>query len=339
MIRIGLIGMGFMGKAHLENYRQLEREGVAVQIAAICDADPAKLRGEGSGGNLAAGGSVTDLSAYAAYESVADMLAREQLDAVDITLPTYLHKDVAIQCLQAGLHVLCEKPMAMDEAECEAMIGAAAAADRSLMIGQCLRFWPAYVELKRLIDARVLGEVTYASFYRGGGTPSWGPWVLDKDKGGGAILDMHVHDADVVNWLFGKPEAVSAVGLNVIPGSGYDIVSTHYRYADPRIVHAQVDWTLNGDYGFEMGFRVTFERGNVQLAGGRLRVNPDGAPGYEAALAPGEGYYYELRYFVERLLAGAPIEEADPESTKATIRIVAAEIASADRRGEWVAVG
>ncbi|OXM16582.1 Gfo/Idh/MocA family protein [Paenibacillus herberti] len=339
MIRIGMIGLGFMGRAHLENYLRLEQEGVQVKVVAICDADPVKLQGGGGGGNLDAGSTVVDLTAFAQYTSIAEMLEKEDLDAVDITLPTFLHRQVTVQCLEAGVHVLCEKPMAMDTDECDAMIQAAEQAGKSLLIGQCLRFWPAYVELKKLIDEGSLGKVTYAYFYRGGGTPTWGPWVLEKDKGGGALLDMHVHDTDVVNWLFGKPEAVSTNAVNVIPGSGYDIVSTNYRYSQDAVIHTQVDWTLNGDFGFEMGFRVTFQNGNLQFVNNQLRVNPNDAPGYVAELSDNQGYYYEIKYFVESLLNGTPIEEADGQSTKDTIAIVRAEIASADQRGEWVTVG
>ncbi|ASS65173.1 MULTISPECIES: Gfo/Idh/MocA family oxidoreductase [unclassified Paenibacillus] len=338
MIRIGIIGLGFMGRAHLENYVRLAKEGVAVQVTAICDADPAKLRGEGGGGNLDAGTSPLDLSSFSLYTSLQEMLDKEQLDAVDITLPTHLHRSVTVKCLEAGLHVLCEKPMASNEAECLEMLQASERTGKSLMIGQCLRFWPAYVYLRDLIAGGTYGKPTYAYFYRGGGTPDWGPWVLQKDKGGGALLDMHVHDTDVVNWLFGMPEAVSTQAVNVIPGSGYDIVSTHYRYGGSEVVHSQVDWTLNGDFGFEMGFRVNFERGNVQFSGGAVKVNPNDAPGFEADLAEDQGYYYELKYFVEKLLAGEPIEEAHPASTLSTIAIVEAELASADKRGEWVSL-
>ncbi|NIK70530.1 Gfo/Idh/MocA family oxidoreductase [Paenibacillus sp. BK720] len=339
MLKIGLIGLGFMGKTHLENYLRLEREGAPIRVVALCDVDEAKLNGGGSGGNIdTSSENAIDYGRFNKYTSVQEMLDSEQLDAVDITLPTFLHRDVTTQCLSSGVHVLCEKPMAMNAEECDAMIAAAEASGKQLMIGQCLRFWPAYVYLQELVRSGKFGSVTNAYFYRGGGTPSWGPWVLVNEKGGGALLDMHVHDTDVVNWLFGKPEAVSCYGRNVIAGSGYDIVSTHYRYADNKIVSAHVDWTLNGDFGFEMGFKVNFEHGNVQFDGVSVKVNPNDGAGFTAELPADQGYYYQQKYFTEALVQGLPLDTATPESTKASIEIVTAERESADQRGAWISV-
>ncbi len=336
MLKIGLIGLGFMGKTHLENYLRLEREGLAIQVAAICDIDPDKLRGGGSAGNIDTASSDLDLGRYRQYTDVREMLAKEQLDCVDITLPTFLHREVAVLCLDAGLHVLCEKPMALHTEECADMIRSAHRAEKQLMVGQCLRFWPAYVFLKRAVAEGTFGNVQGGAFYRGGGTPTWAKWLTEKEKSGGALWDMHVHDTDVIHWLFGKPIAVSCQARNVVPGSGYDIVSTHYRYEDGKVVNAQADWTLQGDYGFEMSFRVNFERGNIVFKDNRLTVNPSDAPGYAPELSQDLGYYHQLKYFVETLSAGGEIQQAAPQETMGSIAIIEAECQSADREGSWI---
>lgn len=339
MLKIGLIGLGFMGNTHLENYLRLEREGVDVKLVALCDMDPEKLKGSSQAGNIETVSGNVDFGRFNRYTSVDEMLAGEELDAVDITLPTFLHEQVAVQCLNSGLHVLCEKPMALAAAACDNMIQAADRAGKQLQIGQCLRFWPAYVYLKETVDSGKFGEATGGYFFRGGGTPTYGPWLLQKEKSGGALMDMHVHDADMANWLFGKPQAVSCLARNVIPGSGYDIVSTNYAYADGRVVNAQVDWTLGGDFGFEMSFRVNFEKGNLVFKDGKLKVNPGDGPGFEPELSEDMGYYFEQKYFVESLLAGRPIETASGRNVKSTIEIVEAEVASADQGGAWVKLG
>lgn len=339
MLRIGLIGLGFMGRTHLDNYLRLEKEGVQINVAALCDLDPDKLQGQATSGNIDTSSSdVVDFGRFNKYTSIADMLAKEQLDCIDITLPTYLHKDVTIQCLKHGLHVLCEKPMALSADECEAMIKEAKGSGKQLMIGQCLRFWPAYEYLKNVIENNTYGDTLAGYFYRGSGTPTWGPWLLQGEKGGGALLDMHVHDTDVVNWLFGKPNAVSCHARNVIPGSGYDIVSTHYRYDDRKVINAQADWTLQGDYGFEMSFRVNFEQGNLIFTGGSLQVNPSGAPGFSPELSEDQGYYFQLKYFVEALIGGSQLTRVTPESTLGSIEIIEAEMMSAGLEGAWVNV-
>lgn len=339
MLRIGLIGLGFMGNTHLENYVRLEQEGQDIQVVALCDMDPGKLQGPATAGNIETVGGAIDFSRFNKYTSVADMLANEHLDAVDITLPTFLHEPISVQCLNHGLHVLCEKPMALTPEACDNMVAAAEKNGKQLLIGQCLRFWPAYVRLKEAIDNGEFGAVTNAYFFRGGSTPTWGPWLLQKEKSGGALMDMHVHDADMVYWLFGMPEAVSAVGRNVVTGSGYDLVSAHYRYASGQVVNAQCDWTLQGDFGFDMTYRVNFERGNIVFKDGVVRINPNDGTGYAAELPEDLGYYFQLKHFVEKIGAGLPVETAAGRDTRGTIAIVNAEMHSADQGGAWVELG
>ncbi len=340
MIKIAQIGLGFMGKTHLEVYEKLKSEGIAIEVVALCDIDPAKMEPGAAVGNIESSNTpAIDYSSYRKYTSVTELLEKEQLDAVDIALPSYLHKEISVQCLDKGVHVLCEKPMALTTEDCHAMTEAAKRNNRNLLIGQCLRFWPAYVYLKQAIENNTFGEVRAASFFRGGATPTWGPWLMKKELSGGALMDMHVHDTDMVNWLFGMPDAVSCLAKNVIAGGGYDMVSTNYRYPDGKVVNAQVDWTLEGDFGFEMTFRVNFEKGNILLnRDGILRVNPNDSKGFAPELSPEAGYYHQLRHFVEAAINGKPVEVSVPEETTNTVTIVEAEVRSADAAGEWVNV-
>jgi predicted dehydrogenase len=327
-----------MGRAHLENYVRLEQEGLPIRVAALCDIDANKLEGHSAGGNIDTGSSAIDFSRFTKYASVQDMLEKEQLDMVDIALPTYLHKEISVQCLNKGLNVLCEKPMALAAEDCAEMIQSAKNNGKQLMIGQCLRFWPAYEYLKAAVDEGAYGQVMSAYFSRLGSTPDWGEWLLKREMSGGAMADMHVHDTDMINWLFGKPEAVSAHARIIIPGSGYDVVSTHYKYEDGKVVNAQADWTMQGDFGFEMGYRVNFERGNIVFGGNTVKVNPNDAPGFNVELSPDLGYYFELKYFVNSILSNQPITTAAPLSTMASVQIIEAEIESADQHGAWVNV-
>ncbi|TXK74440.1 Gfo/Idh/MocA family protein [Paenibacillus sp. N3.4] len=338
MLKIGLIGLGFMGRTHLENYLRLEQEGQPIQVVAICDVDMEKLKGNSAGGNLDTGSTAIDFERFNRYTSVKEMLEKEQLDCVDITLPTFLHKEIAIQCLNKGLHVLCEKPMALNSAECKEMIDSAEVNGKHLMVGQCLRFWPAYEYLKEMIDNETFGKVNSGYFYRGGSTPTWGAWLTQKEKSGGAMLDMHVHDTDMIHWLFGKPDAVSCLARNVVSGSGYDVVSTNYSFPDGKVINAQADWTLQGDYGFEMHYRVNFEKGNLVFHNGRVQVNPNETAGFTPELSSDLGYYYQLKYFVESLSRQEPLHTATPASTMGSIAIIESEIASADQCGAWVQV-
>lgn len=341
MLKAGLMGIGFMGRGHLDIYERLAAEEAPVRLTAVCDIDEDKFEGEFVPGNIDVGAGDYDFSKYNLYTDIEEMLAKEDLDFVDIALPTYLHAEAAVKALDRGLDVLCEKPMARSSQECEQMIAAAEKNSQKLMIAQCLRFWPEYEELKKYVDSAKLGEVIEGYFYRGGAVPKWSyeNWLLDEEKSGGVLLDQHVHDVDMINWLFGPPQKVSTLGRNVIAGSGYDAVSTNYIYEKQDIVvNAQDDWVLEGDYGFKMHYRVNFTEGNLIFSGGQLTVNPNEGSSFVPELPDEQGYYREIKYFVDCLLADRPIKTADPESTRNSIIIAEAEKKSADKKGQLVPV-
>mgnify|MGYP002563081541 CR=1 FL=1 len=195
-----------------------------------------------------------------------------------------------------------------------------------------------YEELKRIVDSGEWGAVVSAMFFRGGSTPQWSfeDWLRKKEKSGGVLLDQHVHDVDTIHWLFGTPESVQTLARNVIPGSGYDAVSTNYFYPDGKVVNAMDDWTINGDFGFEMIFRVNFEKGCAVLTRDGLTLYPVGKPAVVPDLPADDGYYREMLYFQSCLRAGTAPERCTPLSTMETIRIAQAEQLSADRGGERV---
>lgn len=338
MLKVAIIGLGFMGRAHMENYIRLESEGFPIKLTAICDVDTKKFEGETVKGNIDVGNSVYDFSKYNLYTDIDEMLHKEELDYVDITLPTYLHAPITIKALNKKLNVFCEKPMALTSKECLEMIEASKINERLLMIGQCLRFWPAYEYVKECVETEKFGKTVSAAFFRGGATPIWSfeNWLLKKEKSGGCLFDQHIHDVDTINWLFGKPDSVSTIGKVINEGNGYDIVSTNYMYADGKVVNAQDDWTLNGDYGFEMRFRVNFERGNVIFEKGEIVVNPVGDKAFVPELSVDTGYYRELRYFIQSILDKTQVDKACPHSTMETIEIAEAEQISADSRGVFV---
>lgn len=335
MLKVGLVGIGFMGRGHLDNYIRLEKEGAPVKLVAVCDIDPEKFKGKFIPGNIDVGNNKYDFSKYHLYTDVDQMLENEELDYIDTPVPTYLHPEIAVKALNRGLNVLCEKPMALSSQLCAKMIEAAEKNGRKLMIAQCLRFWPAYEYLKECVDDGRYGSVISGFFFRGGAAPQWSyqDWYFDKNKSGGCLFDQHIHDVDTINWLFGKPKAVSTIAKNVIKGGGYDAVSTNYLFDDGKVISAQDDWTLNGDCGFEMRFRVNFEKASLLYENGKFHVYPNGAKGFVPDIPADDGYYREIKYFIDSLTNDTPIETSAPQSTMQTIKIAEAERASADNRG------
>ncbi len=335
MLKVGLIGLGMMGRMHLGAYQK----NPDVEIAAVADKMVQKLKGDISGGgNIATDQNVFDFSNVNCYDNAEDLIKDKDLDIVDICLPTHLHADFTVKALESGKHVLCEKPMGRSLEECDRMIAAAGENNKKLMIGQCLRFWPEYEVLKDYIENKKLGQLTGLFCFRGGGTPGWADdrgrsWFLQKDKAGGALLDMHIHDIDMVNYLLGIPENVSSCGKNLIKGSGYDTISTNYLYPDGPVVNAICSWVLQGDFGFKMSYLAVFEGANIvydSTTSPTIKINPNEGKSFSPDL-PSEGAIArEIDYFIKSIAGDKPIERVTPESARDSIRIALAEMKSID---------
>ena len=338
VLRAAMVGVGSMGRGHLDNYLRLMKEGYPIKMVALCDIDEKKFTNYKADFNLGdVGAAGYDFSSFNLYTDLEEMLAKEQLDLVTVALPTYLHCWGTCLCLEAGVNVICEKPMATSVEECDKMIAAARKADRNLMIGQCLRFAGHYNKRKEFVDTGVYGKAYSAFFFRGGGTPLWSyeNWLLRRDKGGGALFDQHVHDVDCVNYIFGMPEAVTTQAYTVFPESAYDCCSTNYIYPHMMPVNCQNDWTMKGGY-FLQTFRVNFENATVFYDDKGLRVYDRDGNMTEPEYDKESFYYTELKYFADCLLAGEKITRATPESARETVRIALAEMKSADLHGELV---
>ncbi len=336
MLKIGLVGLGGMGRGHLTKLEQLMAEGENIKLVALCDIDPHAFGKVEASLNLQ-GMEKADynFSNYHLYYSVDDMLANEELDLVHVVVPTYEHSTIAIKVLNKGINCLCEKPMAISLNQCQLMIDAAKRNNVRLMIGQCLRFWGEWVRLKDFFVKGTLGAPIGGFFYRNGGTPSK-DWYLCREKGGGALFDQHIHDVDMVNYLYGMPKAVSTVGKIVIPGSGYDTCATNYIYDENYAVHTENLW-VNYQGGFRHGFRADFEEGTVLFDETGFHAHRKDFSEIELEPIPQlGGHYPEFKYFFNLIENGGENTINPPESSMDTIRIALAEAQSADLGGQIV---
>lgn len=200
-LRVGIIGAGAITRySHLPGYTRLPN----VEVTALCDVDADRTA------RLAEEYGIP--RTFANYET---MLQQEQLDVVSVCTPNALHAPMTIAALEAGAHVLCEKPMAMTAAQAQAMADAARRSGRKLSIGFHHRFRTDTQFLKRAIDDGLLGKVYYAkaSILRPSGIPGYGTWFTNKDlAGGGAMMDIGVHFLDLALWLLGHPQPVAVSG-------------------------------------------------------------------------------------------------------------------------------
>lgn len=336
MINVGIVGLGFMGKAHFQFYQSSRK----AQVVAIADVDPKKRAGDWSaiGGNIGdTTGVVVDLSGIRTYARAADLIADGDVDLVDICLPTYLHATATLAALKAGKHVMCEKPMALNSADCARVVKAAKTAPGKMMVGHCIRFWPEYAVAKKIIDSGRYGAVLSATFRRVSPTPtwSWQGWLMQGRRSGGAALDLHIHDTDYILWLFGQPKQVVSRGVRAMSGA-IDHIVTHYDYRPRNLqVTAEGGWMMPSGLPFEMGFTIVCEKAALEYRSGRgagLQVFLPSGRILTPRLPAGDGYTRELDYLLTCIERKRPVETVTPLTSARSVRVVECEIESARRR-------
>jgi predicted dehydrogenase len=332
MTRLALVGLGFMGQTHF----RLHQASPDVEFVAACDKLPERVAEQAVSlaGNLGGDPTPLDLSALQRFTSLDDLLATAEVDCVDLCTPTYLHADQAVRCLEAGKHVICEKPMALNVEQGQRMIDAARAAGRFLFIAQCIRFWPAYEVLAKMVADGSLGRLISAKFTRLSPTPAWSEsgWLLDSDLSGGALLDLHIHDVDFIASLWGSPPAVSTVAANRFSvGDKVDHVFTQYLYDDFACV-AEGGWAMPPGFPFQMAYQVLGEKGVLDFSTQHdpaLVLYTINGERIIPEVEPGAGYARELEYFYGCLAGCRAPQRVTPEGALQSVRICLAERESA----------
>lgn len=330
-IGVAAIGLGFMGRTHVRAYQDAAAAGWPCRLAAVCDGAPERLSGDDvSEGNIEASGGPSKLFDPADVFTTGDpaeLFARDDVHAVSICTPTDTHVDLAIAALEAGKHVLVEKPVAVASADVERLAAAAEASGRTCMPAFCMRFWPGWDWLKAAVEAGTYGAVRTATFQRLANPPGWSQAFYGDDaRTGGALVDLHIHDADFVRWCFGDPEGVDAAGTRAH-------VTALYRYAGgPAHVVAEGGWDHAPGFPFTMRYVVNFERATADFLFGRdepLRLHVDGET-RAVDVGDGAGYDGEIRHFVD-LVAGRTDEpRATLADAVAVARLLEREAASLD---------
>ncbi len=262
MVRVGLVGVGFMGWIH---YLAYQRSGRA-QLAGFASRDARKRAGDWTGiqGNFGPPGEQIDVSGMQTYESLDELLADDSIQLVDICTPPHLHVDQVLRSLRAGKHVLCEKPLALSGDDALKLVDAARDAKRLLLVGHVLPFMS---EFKLLADAVAdgrWGKILGGHFMRTIGPVDWNPDFYDPKKVGGPLVDLHVHDTHLVRLLFGMPTRLYSRGRlhDGVP----QYFETLYDFEDKNLVVASSGGVIS-QHGrpFTHGFEAHFERATVQF--------------------------------------------------------------------------
>jgi predicted dehydrogenase len=328
MIKIGIVGCGFMGKMHANCYRTLQN----VKVIGVSDIRQDKAK------------ELANLTGARVFSNADELINNKEIDAIGVFLPTHLHKELVIKSAQAKKHIFCEKPFALTVKDAEEMIRETKKAKVKLMIGMVLRFWPEYIEFKRIIDSKVYGRLATLTCTRLGSGPifGWDRWYFDQKRSGGAALDLHIHDTDYIYYLLGKPKSVYSLRRRT--NNNLEYIYTTYKYED-TVVNAEGGW-VEESFGFVQAIRGIFEDGTVLEYNSKnqpliiygkekaelvnipkLKVDSIDVGGNISELG---AYYNEDKYWIECLQNDKYPERVTPEDAKASLEIVLKEVKSAE---------
>ena len=313
-LKVGMAGLGGISQSHIAAWSQIPE----AAIVAVCDIreEQARKGAEATGARV--------------YTDLDEMLDRENLDILDICLPTYLHADFAVKALNRGIHVLAEKPISLKREDVARVYAAARENERRFMVAQVLRFWREYEALREAIHTEKYGKLLSGHMARLGNTPkwSWENWMTVPEKSGLVPFDLHIHDLDFLVYTLGKPENMIC---HRVKTDTQDYFTTVYEYPG-FFVSTEAAWYA-GDYAFQSSYRFQFERAVMEYRGGKLTVYPaDGsAKTMEEETAPQENginlpstnaYFNEIRYFTDCVLAGKDCDRIKPEELECVLDLI-----------------
>lgn len=314
MTRVGILGAGFIARAHAAAYASLP--GIELAVVADPRAGAAEALARAYGARAAT-------SAEAVWES--------DVEVVSVCTPTPTHVDLSLAGLRAGKHVLCEKPIAGDVVEAEALVAGAREAEARgvrFMVGHVSRFEADHLRAKELLDRGDIGPLAMAHQSITGSFPEWSSegWFADAAKSGGPLVDLAIHSFDYLSWLFAEPvERVSVAGVrSKLAFPTYAL--TTLRFVSGRIATVEVSWAHTRSDGFNVRTELTGTRGRIAWTYrdiAAMRVSRGDSPVQEIIMPGENSFAAEIKAFIDAIRADKPVP-VPAEEALAALRIAAA---------------
>ena len=320
MLNIAVIGAGYIGLMHSVAAFYSDK----VNLVAIAER------------NEAAGKPAAEKYNCKWYADAEEMLQKEDIDIVDICLPTFLHEEYAVLAARYGKHVLCEKPVALSVEAFDRMTEAAKKSGVKMMVAQVVRFWDEYVDIKNRYDAGEFGKIKMAYAARLAQHPTWTAWMRNPEMSGGGLYDLHTHDIDYLRYLFGPVESVYAVGYKNDSGCWNHVVSNLTVKNGVKAV-AEGAYEMTQNFPFKMYFRITGDDLTVEYNlraglnikdGNSTRTELICKTGEEANLISQEKhndpYLAEINYFADCVENNVEPEKMPLAQSREVLQILAA---------------
>jgi predicted dehydrogenase len=326
-MKIGILGAGAMGNAHIGGFRSLERKN--GEYVAICDIDKKKCDAFAGKYGLRA------------YYDLDDMLADKEIGLVDICLPSFMHEKFAVKVADAGKHLLVEKPIAFTMQAAKNIYAAAEKNKVRIMVAQVLRFWPEYLKIKEIYEAGGIGSIITIYAARLGQMVTWGEWYKDPAKSGETLMNLTLHDIDFLHYMLGKPKSVYSAGRKD-EMDNYNDVMNIFKFQNG--VNAMVDgsFSMTAGYPFTMRMRVLGTKGTLeftfisgenigpQSTSSLVMYKPDDG-GKKIEVDGYDAYGREIQYFLDCIEKNKPTEIVSEESILTVLQsVIAAKASLAD---------
>ena len=261
MIRVGLVGIGFMGWIHQLAYRRSQK----ACLVAFCSSNVKKREGDWRGiqGNFGPPGEQIDLDGIQVFESLESMVRSPKIDVIDICLPPHLHAAAAILALEHGKDVICEKPLALNSIDCQRIMSTADRTQKLVLVAHVLPYMGAFAYATEVVSRRTYGAPIGGYFKRIISDPTWIPDFYARDRVGGPLVDLHVHDLHWIQLLFGKPLGVHAVGR--MHGEVAKFVHVVYDFGKLNLAVSSTSGVIDGPARpFTHGFELHLENATLQ---------------------------------------------------------------------------
>ena len=311
MLKVGLVGVGGISGAHIPAWEEMAE----AELVALCDIRPERME------------KFSDKRCYTDFD---EMLANEELDILDICLPTYLHADFAVKAMEKGINVITEKPISLKEEDIDRVYKTAEKNNVKFMVAQVLRFWPEYELLKEIYETKKYGKLLSGTMTRLGCYPkwSWDGWMMDEKRSGLVPFDLHIHDLDFMVYAFGMPK-VAHQFRSKLPDQ--DFISLTYDFGDFQI-NSEASWYATC-YPFTAEFRFQFENAVVANENGKMLIHlrdderidlseeAEGDTG-DINLPKSDAYANEINYFADCVINNKPVEKVQPEELRCVLNIL-----------------
>ncbi len=311
MLKVAVVGVGGISGAHIPAWEEMKD----AELVALCDIRPERME---------------KYEGKRCYTDIDELLENEELDILDICLPTYLHADVACKAMDLGINVITEKPISLKDEDVERVYACAEKNNVKFMVAQVLRFWPEYELLKEIYDTKKYGKLLSGTMTRLGCYPrwSWDGWMMDEKRSGLVPFDLHIHDLDFMVYAFGEPK-VAHQFRSKLPDQ--DFISLTYDFGD-FFINTEASWYATS-YPFTAEFRFQFEDAVVANENGKMIIYlrddekidlSQDAEGDTGAinLPKSDAYANEINYFADCVKNNKPVDKVKPSELSCVLNIL-----------------